>query len=67
MNLENYEAGDGAFRDSEFPHSMESIGTTKSEFKVGTPDVWVQARCLGHPTEALLFDKIQPEERWMGG
>ena len=30
------------------------------------PEVWVQARSLGDPAEALLFDKVQPQDVMQG-
>ena len=47
-----------AFQDSEFPHQGTS---TKGHSKEHPADVWVRARMLGDPSEALLFDQIRPQ------
>ena len=51
-----------AFKDGEFPCDSSSIGESSSQFSVGTPEVWVRARLLGDPAEAVLFDQIRPQD-----
>ncbi|CAE7386954.1 Lmf1 [Symbiodinium sp. CCMP2456] len=51
-----------AFQDGEFPHDNSSIGESSTKFNVGSPEVWVRARALGDPAEAVLFDQIRPQD-----
>ncbi|CAE7362609.1 Capn15 [Symbiodinium microadriaticum] len=51
-----------AFQDGEFPHDNSSIGESSTKFHVGSPEVWVRARALGDPAEAVLFDQIRPQD-----
>ncbi|CAE7619947.1 Capn15 [Symbiodinium sp. CCMP2592] len=51
-----------AFKDGDFPHDDSSIGKSSTSFSVGSPEVWVRARALGDPAEAVLFDQIRPQD-----
>ena len=51
-----------AFQDGEFLHDNSSIGESSTKFHVGSPEVWVRARALGDPAEAVLFDQIRPQD-----
>jgi len=56
-----------AFVDPDFPHEDGSIGESSSNFSCGTATLWVRARMLGDPTEAVLFDQVRPQDVQQGG
>lgn len=37
-----------------------------SKFSCGTGTLWIRARMLGDPTEAVLFDQVRPEDVQQG-
>ena len=53
-----------AFQDMEFPHQGSSACSPSKEYPA---DVWVRARMLGDPGEAVLFDQIRPQDVKQGG
>ena len=45
------------------PDLRSSVGESQTSFKVGQqPEFWMRARMLGDPSEALLFDQINPQD-----
>lgn len=51
-----------AFKDPEFLQDMSSIGSSSTSFHIEPPEMWLPARRLGDPTEAVLFDQVKPQD-----
>lgn len=56
-----------AFVDPDFPHEASSVGSSKTDFRCEQPDLWMRARMLGDPSEAVLFDQVRPQDIDQGG
>lgn len=41
---------------------MSSIGSSSTSFHIEPPEMWLPARRLGDPTEAVLFDQVKPQD-----
>ncbi|CAJ1329468.1 unnamed protein product, partial [Effrenium voratum] len=56
-----------AFSDAEFGQNEESIGKSSTKFKCSSKcEMWVRARMLGDPSEAMLFDQVRPQDIHQG-
>ena len=51
-----------------FPKKFQESETVTTFHRIprAAPKVWVQARSLGDPAEALLFDKVQAQDVQQG-